>query len=136
MRFDEVIFSGVSLSEFSLMDPEETRMSVDLFRNCVMMDTIIILASLLLLHSTRVCVFFFLLQDKYILSGLVFLCVLAIENAVAAIVSDPNTRKLFDLICFWIALTCFLFIHFVALAFVFKKVRILFSDWLLILLDV
>ena len=82
-----------------------------------------------------VCVFF-LLQDKYILSGLVFLCVLAIENAVAAIVSDPNTRKLFDLICFWIALTCFLFIHFVALAFVFKKVRILFSDWLLILLDV
>ena len=64
MRFDEFIFSGVSLSEFSLMDPEETRMSVDLFRNCVMMDTIIILASLLLLHSTRVCVCFFSLAGQ------------------------------------------------------------------------
>lgn len=40
MRFDEVIFSGVSLSEFSVKAPEETSKSVDLYRNCVMMNTI------------------------------------------------------------------------------------------------
>ena len=71
------------------------------------------------------------------LSGLVFLCCLAIENAVvAAFIPGPDTKKRSDVICFYIALACVLVLQIMALAFVIKKVRILFSDWLLILLDV
>lgn len=71
------------------------------------------------------------------MSGLVFLCFLAIENAaVAAFITDPNTQKRVDRICLHIALACALVLQVVALAFVIKKMRILFSDWLLILLEV
>ena len=102
----------------------------------MMINTIILLVSILLLHSASVCVFY-LLQDRYVLSGLVFLCCLAIENAVvAAFIPDPNTQKRVDKICFYVALVCFLVLQIMALAFVIKKVRIFFSDWLLILLDV
>ena len=66
----------------------------------------------------------FVLQDKYILSGLVFLSFMAIEGAVVAIISDPDAQKLFDRICFGIAVCCFLCIHIVALILAVKKVII------------
>lgn len=63
------------------------------------------------------------------MSGLLFFCFLAIENAaVAAFITDPNTQKRVDRICVFIALAWALAVQVVALAIVIKKVRILFSD--------
>ena len=70
------------------------------------------------------------------MSGLVFLCCMAIENAVAASIPNPDTQKRFDRICLYFGIGCFLVIHILAVAFVIKKVRSLSSDWLLIFLDV
>lgn len=64
----------------------------------------------------------FVLQDKYILSGLVFLSFVAIEGAVVAVIPDPDAQKLFDRICFGSAVCCFLCIHIVALNLAVKKV--------------
>ena len=64
-----------------------------------------------------------MLQDKYVLSGLVFLGCMAIENAVAAVIPDPDDQKLFDKICLYVGVACFLCIHVVALIFVIIKVR-------------
>lgn len=61
------------------------------------------------------------LLDKYVLSGLVFLGCMAIENAVAAVIPDPDDQKLFDRICLYIGIGCFLCIHVVALTFVVIK---------------
>ena len=70
------------------------------------------------------------------MSGLVFLCCMAIENAVAASIPDPDTQKKFDRISLYFGIGCFVVIHIVAVAFVFTKVRYLSSAWLLISLDV
>lgn len=55
-----------------------------------------------------------------------FLCCMAIENAVAATIPDPQKQKYFDRICIYVGLGCFLVIHIVAVVFVITKVRILF----------
>ena len=57
------------------------------------------------------------------MSGLVFLCCMAIENAVAASIPDPDTQKKFDRISLYFGVSCFVVIHIVALAFVITKVR-------------
>lgn len=80
-----------------------------------------------ILKSTLVkCFIFFhlvfVLQDKYILSGLVFLSFVAIEGAVVAVIPDPDTQKVCDRVCFGIAVCCFLCIHIVALILAVKKV--------------
>ncbi|XP_068681182.1 cys-loop ligand-gated ion channel-like [Montipora capricornis] len=61
------------------------------------------------------------LLDKYVLSGLIFLGCMAIENAVAAVVPNPDTQKWFDRICLYVGIGCFLCIHVVALIIVTKK---------------
>jgi len=48
---------------------------------------------------------------------------MAIENAVAASISDRDTQKRFDRICLYFGVACFLVIHIVAVAFVITKVR-------------
>ncbi|XP_078360747.1 cys-loop ligand-gated ion channel-like [Oculina patagonica] len=63
------------------------------------------------------------LLDKYVLSGLVFLCCMAIENAVAASIPDPDKQKYFDRICIYVGVGCFLVIHIVAVAFVITRTR-------------
>ena len=67
------------------------------------------------------------------MSGLVFLCCMTIENAVAASVPDPDKQKRFDRICLYFGIGCFVVIHIVAVALVIKKVRSLSSACLLIL---
>ena len=49
---------------------------------------------------------------------------MAIENAVAAVVPNPDTQKWFDRICLYIGIGCFLCIHVVALIIVTKKVSL------------
>ena len=46
--------------------------------------------------------FIYILQDKYVLSGLVFLGFMAIEDAVAAVIPDPDAQRLFDRICLYV----------------------------------
>jgi len=48
---------------------------------------------------------------------------MAIENAVAASISDRDTQKRFDRICLYFGVACFLVIHIVAVAFVITKSR-------------
>ena len=61
---------------------------------------------------------------------------MAIENAVAASILDPDTQKSFDRISLYFGIGCFLVIHIVAVAFVITKVRSFSTAWLLIFLDV
>lgn len=63
------------------------------------------------------------LLDKYVLSGLVFLRCMAIENAVAASIPDSDTQKKFDRISLYFGIGCFVVIHVVAVAFVITKSR-------------
>jgi len=60
---------------------------------------------------------------------------MAIENAVAASIQDPDTQKRFDRISLYFGISCFLVIHIVAVAIVITKVRSLSNAWLLIFLD-
>ena len=48
---------------------------------------------------------------------------MAIENAVAASIPDPDTQKKFDRISLYFGVGCFVVIHIVAVAFVITKVR-------------
>ena len=64
----------------------------------------------------------FILQDKYVLSGLVFLGCMAIENAVTAVIPDPDVQKAFDRICLYIGAGFFFCIHILAITFVVIKV--------------
>ena len=66
----------------------------------------------------------FYLQDKYILSGLLFLSFIAIEGAVVAVIPDPNIQKLFDRIGLFVGFGFFLCIHIVAFILAVKKVTI------------
>lgn len=68
----------------------------------------------------------YILQDKYVLSGLVFLGFMAIENAVAAVIPDPAAQRLFDRICLYLGVACFLSTHVVALTFVIIKVTLFY----------
>jgi len=61
------------------------------------------------------------LLDKYVLSGLVFLCCMAIQNAVVAVIPSPDDQKLFDRICLYVGVSCFLCVHIVGLIFVVIK---------------
>lgn len=61
------------------------------------------------------------LLDKYVLSGLIFLGFMAIENAVAAVIPNPDDQKMFDRICLYIGIGCFLCIHVVAVVLVVVK---------------
>ena len=63
------------------------------------------------------------MQDKYVLSGLIFLGFMAIENAVAAVIPNPDDQKMFDRICLYIGIGCFVCIHVVAVVLVVVKVR-------------
>ena len=58
---------------------------------------------------------------------------MAIENAVAASIPDPDKQKSFDRISLYFGIGCFVVIHIVAVAFVITKVRSLSSACLLIL---
>ena len=71
------------------------------------------------------------MQDKYVLSGLVFLGFMAIENAVAAVIPDPDAPRLFDRICLYVGVGSFLCIHVVALTFVIIKV----TNFILLLIE-
>ena len=48
---------------------------------------------------------------------------MAIENAVAAVIPNPDDQKMFDRICLYIGIGCFLCIHVVAVVLVVVKVR-------------
>ncbi|KAK2553672.1 Cys-loop ligand-gated ion channel [Acropora cervicornis] len=61
------------------------------------------------------------LLDKYVLSGLIFLGFMAIENAVAAVIPNPDDQKMFDRICLYIGIGCFLCIHVIAVVLVVVK---------------
>ena len=73
----------------------------------------------------------YILQDKYVLSGLVFLGFMAIENAVAAVIPHSDAQRLFDRICLYVGVGCFLCIHVVALTFVIIKV----TNFILLLIE-
>ena len=73
----------------------------------------------------------YIFQDKYVLSGLVFLGFMAIEDAVAAVIPDPDAQRLFDRICLYVGVGCFLCIHVVALTFVIIKV----TNFVLLLIE-
>ena len=47
---------------------------------------------------------------------------MAIENAVAAVIPNPDDQKMFDRICLYIGIGCFLCIHVVAVVLVVVKV--------------
>ena len=61
---------------------------------------------------------------------------MAIENAVAASILDPDKKKSVDRVWFYVGIACFLVIHIAAVVFLIKKVRALFSDRLLLLFGV
>lgn len=65
-----------------------------------------------------------LFQDKYVLSGFVFLCAIALENAVAAVISDKDVQKAFDRYWFYIALGAFVLIHLIGIVVIVMKVNL------------
>ena len=73
----------------------------------------------------------YILQDKYVLSGLVFLGFMAIENAVAAVIPHSDAQRLFDQIFLYVGVGGFLCIHVVALTFVIIKV----TNFILLLIE-
>ena len=48
---------------------------------------------------------------------------MAIQNAVVAVIPSPDDQKLFDRICLYVGVSCFLCVHIVGLIFVVIKVR-------------
>ena len=64
----------------------------------------------------------FCFQDTYVLSGLVFLCCIAIENAVAAVISDEDDQKSFDRYACYIALGIYIVIQGTAIVMAIIKV--------------
>ena len=56
---------------------------------------------------------------------------MAIENAVAAVIPHSDAQRLFDRICLYVGVGCFLCIHVVALTFVIIKV----TNFILLLIE-
>ena len=61
-------------------------------------------------------------QDKYVLSGLIFLFGVAVENGVVVAIPGDSLQKLFDSLCFYIAVGVFGLIHIVFIITVLVKV--------------
>ncbi|XP_032236006.2 cys-loop ligand-gated ion channel isoform X2 [Nematostella vectensis] len=61
--------------------------------------------------------------DKYVLAVLVFLCGVAVENAVAAAISRQSVQKLFDRICLYVFVGIYVLIHIIGLIVVIIKTR-------------
>ena len=64
------------------------------------------------------------LQDKYVLGVMVFLCCIAVENAVAAAIKNVYAQSLFDQICLYILVGVFTIIHIASIIIVIIKVRV------------